>query len=427
MKKRLKPLFRKSLRRIWTRRNFSALAISSVLGAGASAWADVPHNTLLPGDELDLSLPCVEARLSVNPDLKTGVIIKATKGAPPDIMQSKDGTQNRLSLSYKACTQGSSLWMELSPNTTLTIHDSSGASITQEGTLAALEVNLQNASLSADTIESLDMAANGASQVTIHQLDRAAQIAAVATSKITIDQVNLTAFSATMAGTSSLQINSGLISVVTLFLSNQSMAEIHASIGKAGVTVNDQSKAKIGPLLGAILPRGTGTVETIDESASTQKPKPPAPPPEPSLSPEEQKAAAIAAETEAFLKKAATPPANPPPGSLETPSSPLNAAVKDSSSIETPSSTEATGPSPQEETPQPDAASPGQKAEKEAPSQTPAPPSAEQPAASAEAQKNSDQSPPPSQKQEEPTASAPQAEKENNSSGVSADLPKPIP
>lgn len=200
MTERLKSLFLIFSRHCQTKQALcilSALLATSILSPAA---ADIPHNTLLPGDELDLSVPCVDTHLTVDSQLKNGIVIKASKGTQPDMMQGMDGAQKRLSLIYKTCTQGASLWLAISPNTTLTVHDSPESTITEEGTLAALEANIQDATLSADTIESLDLAANGASQITIHQLDRAAQIAAVATSQIKIDQVNLTALSATMGG-----------------------------------------------------------------------------------------------------------------------------------------------------------------------------------------------------------------------------------
>ncbi|UMM63960.1 hypothetical protein [Aristophania vespae] len=282
MKGRLMSLFFGSLKRCQAKRRHNLWAALLLLGSSQAALADTPVHTILPGEELDLSVPCAMVLLSVTPKLKNSVTIDEVNGASPEVVRGKDGTENRVALALRGCNKGSSLHMHLSPNTTLTLHDSHDARIIIEGSLASLETSLNDASLTAETVQSLDLSASGDTQIAIQNLNRAAQIVASDRSQLHIGRVALTALSAKLSGASNLQVGSGQIDTATLTLTDQATSHISALIGKAVVTAQNTSKVALGPIRGALFPTGTGTIEQLHtlESApvTTQQQTGPQPP-----------------------------------------------------------------------------------------------------------------------------------------------------
>ncbi|MXV45235.1 hypothetical protein GS501_09340 [Saccharibacter sp. 17.LH.SD] len=264
---------------------FPYLKHGSVLGIILSGFsyavsayaAPAPHHTVLPGDDLDLSVPCAQTLIKVDQNLKTGVIIDENSGSAPDIQNIKDGAENQLHIALHGCLSTHHLSLRLSPGTALTLHDSPHATITITGTLSTLDTSLTDASLHLEHIQSLDLSMSGSSVVHIHQLDRAAQIVAKDQSQLIIDQAFLSAFSGQLTGNSQLTIAQGQIDNLNLSVANQAIAHVLVHTGAANVSTNDNAILTLGQVSGPLNRSGSGQIHQMAPPAPAPAPTAPAP------------------------------------------------------------------------------------------------------------------------------------------------------
>lgn len=247
---------------------FLGAVLGSTLMAGSSQAAE--SHAVLHADELDLSTPCAQVHIKVDPNLKDSMVLEETSGLTPVIQTTRDGTESHLRLSLHDCPKGGRLTMRLSGDTALTLHDSPQAHITINGTLTTLESNLDDASLQVDRVESLDMSISGTTQAHIHQLDRAAQISATGGASLDVDTALLSALSAQLSDNSQLSIAQGQIDSLTLSVSHQADASIMATINNASITTNDAGSVTLNKVTGSVQDGGTKhiTHTTAPEAAA---------------------------------------------------------------------------------------------------------------------------------------------------------------
>lgn len=251
--------------------------LGSTLMAGNSLAAE--SHAVLHADELDLSVPCAQVHIKVDPSLKDSMALEETSGLTPVIQTTRDGTESHLRLSLHDCPKGGRLTMRLSSDTALTLHDSPQAHITISGTLTTLESNLDDASLQVDRVESLDMSISGTTQAHIHQLDRAAQINATGGARLDVDTALLSALSAQLSDNSQLSIMQGQIDSLTLSGSHQAEASIMATINNASITTNDAASVTLNKVTGSVQDGGTKhiTHAAAPEAAAPAQPSPSSP------------------------------------------------------------------------------------------------------------------------------------------------------
>ncbi|MCX5619044.1 hypothetical protein [Bombella pollinis] len=265
-----------------------ALCVGAVLGGGlfaASSFATEATHTVLRADELDLSVPCAQVHIKVDPALKNSMVLETASGLSPAIQTVKDGTESHLHIALKACQKGGVMALRLSGDTALTLHDSPQAHITISGTLTTLESNLDDASLDVDHVESLDLSISGTTQAHIFQLARAAQINATGAARLDVDNALLSALSAQLSDNSQLSIAQGQIDNVTLTGSQQAEASIMATVNNANIITNDAAHVTLNKVTGTVQDGGTKHIShTTPAEPATQ----PSPKPTPTLQPDGQ-------------------------------------------------------------------------------------------------------------------------------------------
>lgn len=248
--------------------------------AGGSANAHTPF----PADDVDLSAPCTQVHINVDPSLKGSITLEDESGLTPTVQTTRDGTEHHLHIFLKDCPKGGKLALRLSSDTSLTLHDSPQAHIVITGTLTTLEGNLEDTFLQVDRAESLDLSLSGQSQANIHQLDRAAQINLTNNAHLNVELALLSALSAQLSDTSQLSITQGQIDSLTLTGSNQSAAAIIAQINNATITTNDDAAITLDKVTGTLQDAGTKRITHInapDPAATPSKEAAPARTPQP--------------------------------------------------------------------------------------------------------------------------------------------------
>lgn len=247
------------------------------MGSFLSLTAPFSHATAhitLHGAELDLSAPCAQIKLAIDPALKDGIALEENDSASAAPQSSGTGPENRLSVSLPNCAKGNHVSLHLSPNTALTLHDSPHSHIIILGTLSSLESSLEDSHIEIDHVQSLDLSLKGTSTAIIHQLDRAAQIVENDTTSLLIDHGELSAFSAKLNGHSQLMMQQGHIESLILVASEETRAHIMAQSNAANLTTNDQAQVTIGQVT-SLTHKGSAplqeapTVPTPTENSST--------------------------------------------------------------------------------------------------------------------------------------------------------------
>lgn len=270
-----------------------ALCVGAVLGGSlfaGSGFATETNHAVLRADELDLSVPCAQVHIKVDPALKSSMAMEATSGLTPVIQTVKDGAESHLHIALKACQKGGTMALRLSGDTALTLHDSPQAHITISGTLTTLESNLDDASLQVDHVESLDLSISGTTQAHIFQLDRAAQINATGAARLDVDNALLSALSAQLSDNSQLSIAQGQIDSLTLTGSQQAEASVMATVNNANITTNDAAHVALNKVTGSVQDGGTKHIShtTTPEATIQPPPKPTAATPAPTPQPDGQ-------------------------------------------------------------------------------------------------------------------------------------------
>ncbi len=252
-----------------------ALCVGAVLGGGlfaANSFATEATHTVLRADELDLSVPCAQVHIKVDPSLKNSMVLETASGLSPAIQTVKDGTESHLHIALKACQKGGVMALRLSGDTALTLHDSPQAHITISGTLTTLESNLDDASLDVDHVESLDLSISGTTQAHIFQLARAAQINATGAARLDINNALLSALSAQLSDNSQLSITQGQIDNVTLTGSQQAEASIMATVNNANIITNDAAHVTLNKVTGTVQDGGTKHISHTTPAEDTAQP-----------------------------------------------------------------------------------------------------------------------------------------------------------
>lgn len=261
--------------------HFLALGTLAVaLSWGQAHAASASHYTLLNADDLDLSAPCAQVHLKVDPSLKTGLALEESTAKATAIHTTRDGAEQSVHVALPSCKRHFPLFFRLAPGTTLTLHDSPLANITILGTLSTLESSLTDATVHIDHVQSLDLSIRGTSSVYIHQLDRAAEILTAEQAHLSVDQAFLSALSAQMSGSSQLSIATGQIDTLSLIMTEHSNASVMAQLGTANTSTQDDASLTLGHVTNALNQSGNGHVQQI--APPEQPTTAPAPTPAPS-------------------------------------------------------------------------------------------------------------------------------------------------
>lgn len=252
---------------------FFTTSFLTIFLCSAGANATPAHYTPLPGDELDLSVPCATTHIHIDPTLKTGLSFDDNTDKALTFRKIKNGAETRIHAALATCQSAQHLSLHLAPGTTLTLHDSPHANINITGTLSTLESNVTNTTLSLDHVQSLDLTARGETTVQIEQLDRIAEISTFNNSIVRINNALLSALSAHTNDTSQLSIHQGQIDTFALTAISQSNVSVLAQINSATTTVQDNASLTLHHVVGTFSQSGNGHIHQLEETKATLTPK----------------------------------------------------------------------------------------------------------------------------------------------------------
>ncbi|UYH50920.1 hypothetical protein N5W20_07370 [Candidatus Kirkpatrickella diaphorinae] len=231
-------------------------------------------------EEVDLSLPCFErVAIQVDPKYPRAVAIEGPRhGVTVSSRVVQDQGAARVALTAPACQAGhgyNTMSLRVGGDVGVTLHDSPQTRFVVSGRLASLEANLSDGSVSAVEIASLDISIHGSENVAIGRLERAGQVTANGTARLTVREAALDALSATLSDRASLQIDGGKIVALTLTTQDAASARVNGSLDTAIVTANGSGAISL-PLTTAPLVRhGTGSITQSKPEAApdaVQKP-----------------------------------------------------------------------------------------------------------------------------------------------------------
>ncbi|WP_068171908.1 hypothetical protein [Neokomagataea thailandica] len=272
------------------------LLVTSLLASAASFPAYAAHITM-SGEDLDLTVPCSgTVHIIVDPSMKDGATLDSSNATQVMLRTGKDEAESRITVSTRSCAPAGRLTISVSPITGISIHDSHDTRFTITGKLASLDASLDSNALTADNIQSLDLSMRGTSSVHIGTLDRAAQIVASGNTSFTADHANLTAFSAQLTNSATLNVAQGTIEALTLVTADNASAALASSASLATITANGTGTVDVAQVNGPVVRSGTGTVH-VGDSPPSQTATPPAATPTPTPSKPPQTATTITAPT----------------------------------------------------------------------------------------------------------------------------------
>lgn len=318
---RLRPVVRPLIR---------SLLVTGLLTSTACLPAYGARITM-SGEDLDLTVPCSgTVHIIVDPSMKDGATLDSSNATQVTLRTGKDEAESRITVSTRSCAPTGRLTISVSPITGISIHDSRETRFTITGKLASLDASLDSNTLIADNIQSLDLSMRGTSSVHIGTLDRAAQIVASGNTSFTADHASLTALSAQLTNSATLNVAQGTIEALTLVTADNASAALASSASLATITANGTGTVDVAQVNGPVVRSGSGTVHVGDTTAPQQtteiqpppQPSPTtAPPPAPQPSPTPPSAPAT---KPAAQQPPATPPATvkPAPSSAQTVTSP---------------------------------------------------------------------------------------------------------
>nr|WP_294916664.1 hypothetical protein [uncultured Neokomagataea sp.] len=306
-----------------------SLMVTSVL-ASAASFPTYAARITMSGEDLDLTVPCSgTVHIIVDPSMKDGATLDSSNTTQVTLRTGKDEAESRITVSTRSCAPAGRLTISVSPITGISIHDSRDTRFTITGKLASLDASLDSNTLTADNIQSLDLSMRGTSSVHIGTLDRAAQIVASGNTSFTADHASLTAFSAQLTNSATLNVAQGTIEALTLVTADNASAALASSASLATITANGTGTVDVAQVNGPVVRSGTGTVHVGDTppSQTTMPQTATLPPAKPSQAPATVTPTAPAPSTPTPPTTTAAPPTVTPPAQPQpAPASPITPA-----------------------------------------------------------------------------------------------------
>ena len=248
--------------------------------AGTVLLAPAAHaaRMTLSGEDLDLSIPCTgQVKVVVDPGMKDGATLDSSSMAQVAMHTGKEEAESRISIATKACAPSGKLTISISPSTGLTIHDSHDTHFVITGKLASLDASLDSTTMDIEDTQSLDLNMQGASNVHIKALERAAQIVASGASTLTADTAQLAALSAQLTQNATMTLSGSSIDALTLVTADQASATILGHATVATVAANGTGEVNIEAVSGPMVRSGKGTVRVGAQNGVIYRPTTPPP------------------------------------------------------------------------------------------------------------------------------------------------------